>query len=190
MRVSAAARRYARALFSLAQETQRVPDVRRELDEMAELLARSAELGRALFSPLHPLAERRALLRGLGERLGTSNLLRNFYAYLVDQRRLVDFPGIREEYARLADAAAGRTRAAVVSAAPLRDDQRERLRRALARRTGREVELEVRIDPELIGGAIATVGGLVFDGSLRQQLAQLRTTLTRGQGSHGGHQAR
>jgi F-type H+-transporting ATPase subunit delta len=190
MRISAAARRYARALFSLAQEAQRVPEVRRELEQLAELLAASSELGRALFSPLHPLAERRALLRALALRLGTSDLLRNFYSFLVDQRRLVAFPAIRQEFARLADTAAGRARASVVTAAPLRDEQRERLRRALALRTGQEIELEVRVDPELIGGAIATVGGLLFDGSLRQQLAQLRTTLTRGQRDHGGHQAR
>jgi F-type H+-transporting ATPase subunit delta len=62
----------------------------------------------------------------------------------------------------------------------LRPDQRERLRAALAARAGREVELEVRVDPSLIGGAIARVGGLVFDGSLRTQLAQLRDNLTRG----------
>jgi F-type H+-transporting ATPase subunit delta len=54
------------------------------------------------------------------------------------------------------------------------------LRRALAAHTGREVDLEVRVDPALIGGAIARVGGLVFDGSLRTQLAVLRDNLTRG----------
>ncbi len=97
-----------------------------------------------------------------------------------DQRRLVDFPGIREEYGRLADAAAGRNRAAVVSATPLRADQRERLRRALSARTGQEVELSETVDSSLLGGAIATIGGLVFDGRLRTQLSQLRATLTRG----------
>ncbi len=188
MRISAAARRYARALFSLAREAQRVPEIRRETEQMAGLLAESPELARALLSPLHPLAERRALLRALGARLGSSALVSNFLAFLVDQRRLIHFAVIAEEYARLADAAAGRARAAVVSAAPLRDEQRERLRRALAQRTGQEIELEVRVDPSLLGGAVATVGGLVFDGSLRQQLTQLRTTLTRG--IHGGHQAR
>jgi F-type H+-transporting ATPase subunit delta len=190
MRVSAAARRYARALFALAQEAQRVPEVRREIEQMNELLTGSSELERALLSPLHPVAERRALLSALGVRLGSSDLLRHFLAFLVDQRRLIDFAAIAAEYARLADAAAGRARAEVVSAAPLRDEQRERLRRALAERTGQEVELDLRIDPSLLGGAVATIGGLVFDGSLRQQLAQLRSTLTRGQGAHGGHQAR
>ena len=67
-----------------------------------------------------------------------------------------------------------------VSATPLRDDQRERLRRALAARTGKQVELAERVDPALLGGAVASVGGVVFDGSLRTQLAQLHGSLTRG----------
>ena len=180
MRSTAAARRYARALFALARETGRVPDVRSELDAMAELLDDNPALARSLFRPLHPAAERRAVLGAVSDRIGASATVRNFYAFLIDKRRLVDFPGIHEEYGRLADAAAGRTQAAVVSAAPLRADQRERLRRALSARTGQEVELSETVDSSLLGGAIATIGGLVFDGSLRTQLSQLRATLTRG----------
>jgi len=87
----------------------------------------------------------------------------------------------------LADEAAGRVRAEVRSASPLRDEQRERLVDALASRTGREIDLTVRVDPSLIGGAIATVGGLVFDGSLRTQLSQLRGTLRQGRSLHGSN---
>ena len=180
MRSTAAARRYARALFALARETGRVPEVRSELDAMAELFDDNPALVRSLFRPLHPAAERRAVLGAVSDRIGASATVRNFYAFLIDQRRLVDFPGIHEEYGHLADAAAGRTRAAVVSAAPLREDQRERLRHALSARTGQEVELSETVDSSLLGGAIATIGGLVFDGSLRTQLSQLRATLTRG----------
>ena len=181
MRSSAAARRYARALFALAREADGVAEIRAELDAMARLLEEHAALAQSLFRPLHPAAERRALLSAVCERVGSSHAVRNFLAYLIDQRRLVDFPAIREQFGRLADDAEGRTRAEVVSASPLRDEQRDRLRRALVARTGREVELSARVDPSLIGGAIATVSGQVFDGSLRTQLWQLRGALTRGQ---------
>jgi len=180
MRASAAARRYARALFSIAQEQQAVAGVRDELTQVAALFSEQPELAAALFRPLHPVAQRRAVLQGICEGAGISDSVRNFFAFLVDQRRLVDFDAIREEYARLADEAEGRTRAQVVSASPLSDAQHRRLAEALSARTGREVELEVRVDPELIGGATAVVGGLVFDGSLRTQLAQLREALGRG----------
>jgi F-type H+-transporting ATPase subunit delta len=106
--------------------------------------------------------------------------VRNFFAYVIDQRRLVDFDAIRAEFEQLADTAAGRLKARVTAAAPLDDAQRERLQRALAARTGRSVELDVSVDPSLIGGDVATVGNVVFDGSLRTQLYQLRDTLSRG----------
>jgi F-type H+-transporting ATPase subunit delta len=61
----------------------------------------------------------------------------------------------------------------------LGDAQRTRLRSALSARTGQQVELDESVDPNLLGGAIASVGGLVFDGSLRTQLRQLRTSLTK-----------
>jgi F-type H+-transporting ATPase subunit delta len=181
MRASAAARRYARALFSLAREEGDEDRVRRELEQIAGLFESSPDLENALFRPLHPVAERRAVLRAVCERVGTSGTVRNFLAFLVDQRRLVDFAGIRHEFERLADEAAGRVQAEVVSASPLADGQLERLRRALGSRTGNEVDVQVRVDPELIGGAVAVVRGVVFDGSLRTQLGALRDSLLRNQ---------
>jgi len=180
MRSSTAARRYARALFALAEETDSVATVRAELARVAALFEAEPALRNALFRPLHPVAERRAVLRSLCERLALSATVRNFFAYAIDQRRLVDFDAIRAEFEQLADAAAGLVKARVTAAAPLDDPQRERLQNALAARTGHSVELEVSVDPGLIGGAVATVGNVVFDGSLRTQLHQLRTTLSRG----------
>ena len=146
MASSSAARRYAKAIFGIAQD---------------------------------PSAARRAALGAVCEKLEVGRTVRNFCALLVDQRRVIDFPGIRSAFDDLADAASGRTRARVVSANPLGDDQRQRLQAALAARTGQQVELEESVDPDLLGGAIATVGGLVFDGSLRTQLQQLRSSLTK-----------
>ncbi len=146
---------------------------------MAGLFEGSSELRQALFRPLHPAEQRRAVLEEVAERMSASENVRHFVAFLIDQRRLVDFDAIREEYGRLADAAAGRTHARVVSASPLSEAQRERLRRALAARAGEEVELQVEVEPSLLGGAIASVGTLVFDGSLKTQLQQLRSSLTR-----------
>ena len=174
---AAAARRYARALFALVQEERRVNPVRDELAAVAGLLESHPEVRHVLFRPIHPAAQRKAALAALAERLGTSALLRHFLQYLIDQRRLIDFPAIRAGYERLADDAAGRIHAELVSAAPLADAQVERLRRALARRSGRDVAIRVAVDPTLLGGVVAKLGDLVFDGSLRTQLAQLRSSL-------------
>ncbi len=180
MRSSAAARRYARALFMLADETGAVAKIRAELAQISGLFESEPQLRNALFRPLHPVAERRAVLRSLCERLSLETTLRNFFAYAIDQRRLVDFEAIRAEFERLADTAAGLVKARVTAAAPLDDAQRQRLQSALAARTGQRVELDVSVDPSLIAGAVAAVGNVVFDGSLRTQLSQLRDTLSRG----------
>ena len=174
-----AARRYAKALFALARDEGRVEELREEIARLSQLLAQNAELRAVLMQPLHPVVQRRAVLKAVGERLGASPLLRSFQGFLVDQRRLVDWGAIEAEYGRLADAAAGLTQARVRSAAPLSDAQRERLQRALERKSGGRVQLHVEIDPNLVGGAIAQLGDLVYDGSLRTQLRQLRAGLAR-----------
>ncbi len=180
MQSSTAAVRYAKALFGLAKDERRLTDVRQEVESFASLLEENAELHDALMTPLHPAEERKAVLVAIVERGGLSRLLQNFCSYLIDQRRLVDFAGICAEFGRLADEDAGLMTAQVVSANPLDERRKDRLRRALSERTGREVRLEVEIDPALIGGAIAKVGDLVFDGSIRTQLSQLRTNLMKG----------
>lgn len=180
MKSTTAAIRYARAIFSLAKEEHRLADVRDEIESLADLLTENDELREALLTPLHPVEERKAILRAIAERVGLSPLVRNFCAYLIDQRRLVAFEAIRAELVRLADEDAGLVNAEVITASPLDDRRKDRLRRALSERTGREVRLDVTHDPSLIGGAIAKVGDLVFDGSLRTQLSQLRANLLKG----------
>src|SRR5882672_4806098 len=102
MRSSAAARRYARALFSLADEAGAVAVIRGELAGIAALFDSDPALRNALFRPLHPVAERRGVLRSLCERLSLSATVRNFFAYSIDQRRLIDFDAIRAEFEALA----------------------------------------------------------------------------------------
>ena len=178
MAATAASKRYAKALFGLASEEARVEPVRKELDRLLDGMRAFPALRDVLVRPLHPAAERRAALRGVAARLALSPLLVNFCSFLIDQRRSRDLEPIRDHYVRLAEEAAGRTRGEVVTAAPLAPAQLERLRTALSRRTGRSVELSVRVDPALLGGARAQVGDLVFDGSLQTQLERLRASLT------------
>jgi len=180
MKAGTADYRYAKALFSLAQDQHKQAEVRAEIEGLASLFAESRELREALLTPLHPAAERKAALGALGDRLSLSPLVQNFLSYLIDQRRLIELGEIAEAYAELADTAAGLLTAEVVAASPLDERRKDRLRRALSERTGQEVRLQIEVDPSLIGGAIAKVGDLVFDGSLRTQLGQLRANLTKG----------
>ena len=180
MKSTTAAVRYAKALFMLAREERCTREIRSELEGFATLLRENAELRDSLLTPLHPADERKAVVSAVFERTAASALLRKFCLYLIDQRRLLDFETIEQEFARLADEEAGLTTAYISSASPLDERRKDRLRRALSMQTGQEVRLETEIDPGLIGGAIAKVGDRIFDGSLRTQLAQLRATLMKG----------
>jgi F-type H+-transporting ATPase subunit delta len=160
----------------------RRPQIRGELAQIGVAVrVRSRACRNALFRPLHPVAERRAVLRSVCERLSLSPILRNFLR-LRDRsaapRRLRRDPR-RVRCARRRGA--GLVKARVTAAAPLDDAQRARLQRALAARTGPQRRARASRRPALIGGVVATVGNVVFDGSLRTQLAQLRDTLSRGQ---------
>ena len=176
---SVAARRYARALFAIADEAQCAPALHEELRGLCALLARHDALRRALLQPLYPAAQRRAVFTAVAERSGASALFKNFCAFLIDRRRLLDLALIEAEYARLLEAAAGRTRATLRTPAPLDAAREERVRAALSARAGRPVQLEVVVDETLLGGVVAQVGDTVFDGSLRAGLARLRAGLAR-----------
>jgi F-type H+-transporting ATPase subunit delta len=174
---SKAAARYAKALFGLAREDHRLSETRSEVERLEALFESNEELRNALLTPLYPADQRKAVLRAVADRLSLSPLVTKFLCFLIDQRRLIDHTTIATEFGRLADEDAGLLTAEVVSASPLDDRRRDRLRRALSERTGREVRIEASVDPSLVGGAIAKVGDLVFDGSIRTQLEQLRTNL-------------
>ena len=175
-----AAHRYAKALFGLAEDEHRHREVRVELENLQSLFAENRELRDALLTPRHPAGERKAALKAISTRMSVSGLLQNFISYLIDQRRLIGFDAIVAAYGEFTDDAEGLLTAEVISASPLDDRRKDRLRRALSERTGREVRLEIEVDAALIGGAIAKIGDLVFDGSLRTQLGQLRANLTKG----------
>lgn len=177
---SAASIRYAKALFGLAVESDQVANIGAELGRLVAASDDNRELAEVLERPLFPAAERRAVLRAVGDSLSLSPTITNFCQFLIDQRRTHELRAISQEYERLAQEAAGRLNGEVIAAAPLSEDQLNTLRSALARRTGREIDLEVRVDPTLLGGVVAKVGDLVFDGSLKSRLEQLRVDLSEG----------
>jgi F-type H+-transporting ATPase subunit delta len=173
----ALARRYARALFGLGDETGSAADFLAQVDGLTQLIEESHELQRAVFTPLHPRAERRGVIAELAERLGLAPEVRAFAMLLVDENRTQHMPQIRDELRTLVERAAGRVAALVTSARPLDEPQVERVRAALAQRVGAEVRVELEVDESLIGGLVARVGDLLLDGSVRTQLLSLAVSL-------------
>jgi F-type H+-transporting ATPase subunit delta len=108
--------------------------------------------------------------------------MKSFLLLLFDKGRIGFIDSIDDFYQKLADDLKGIARASLVSAAELSEDTVEKIRTALSKKTNKEIILEVEQDPELIGGIVTQIGDLVWDGSIKTQLSNMRETLKRGEG--------
>ncbi len=177
MIVGSVARRYARAMLELATERGIADQVGADLASFVALLEREPALERTLLNPGFSRTQRRALLDELLRRASFDTIAENFLRLLIDKNRIDHLPMIVLQYGDLHDEQVGRIRAQVRAAVELQPRDVERLRDLLQRVTGKTVILEQQVDPTLIGGMVTKVGGLVFDGSLRTQLANMRQRL-------------
>jgi F-type H+-transporting ATPase subunit delta len=173
-------RRYARAIFGLAEGAAAHTRFLEQVGALEGEIASSAELSRVLLTPIHPRVERKALVRELAQRLGLSVEITAAAEILVDENRLQLLPGVAAALQELCDQEAGRVSARVTSARPLDAESQEKIRGALARRVNADVSIEWSVDPQLIGGVVARIGDLLLDGSIRTQLEQLEETLKKG----------
>jgi len=171
------ARRYAKALLEIGIKQQTFDALGKELDRAADMLKGSPELRNALENPVFPVEKRRLVLDELARRLALSKTLRNFVMLLLDKGRIAALPDIARAHRALVDEYAGRVRALVTSARPLDPMLETRLKTALERQSGKTVLLEKREDPSIMGGLVTQLGDIVYDGSVRTQLQQLREQL-------------
>jgi F-type H+-transporting ATPase subunit delta len=115
------------------------------------------------------------------EKLDISAVIKSFVTLLFKKKRLGYIRDINEHYNKLADELKGIVRAELTSATELSSDSFEQIRSSLTKLTGKDVLLEAKIDPELIGGVVTRIGDLVLDGSIRTQLKNMRESLKRGE---------
>lgn len=176
------ARRYARALLQLADTP-----IQREVfgrDLAAFNRSASAKEGPTTPSLVHVLAsgaylvpERRAVLQRVLERMALDPIVSKFLLFVFERGRIEGVPQIAQQYAEMADAIGGRVHAKLTSARPMAADAVAKIKAALERATGKTILLETAVDPELIGGVVTQVGSVVYDGSLKTQLGNLRNAL-------------
>ena len=165
--------RYASALFELASEAGTVSAVESDLETLAEALHESPEL-RALIR--NPEVSREALgrvLAGLGDTLKLAELTRNFLGVLAQNRRAGELPAVIRAFQSIAAAQRGEVTAEVASAHALTDEQLVTLEQKLRARQGRTVKLKTRVDPDLLGGLVVTIGSQRIDSSIRSRLNSL-----------------
>jgi F-type H+-transporting ATPase subunit delta len=167
------ARRYAKAILGL----QPLDRIANDLRSLAAAMAASAELATLLANPAIRRGDRKKVVDALLDRVGAQPITRNLVHLLLDHERLPALPSIARELDAMIEAKAGRVSAEVVSARPLDSQQIQQITAALERISGKRVDMRRREDPALLGGVVAKIGDVVYDGSLRTQLSNLRDEL-------------
>jgi F-type H+-transporting ATPase subunit delta len=176
MTITAVASRYANALADVVTapaSSVRPENALAELRRFAAALASSAELRNALESPAVPAGRKRAVVGRIAQTLGLSRITQNFLFVLIDHRRIAALAGILDSFEIVVDERLGFARADVASASEMGETQRGALTTQLERMTGKRIRARFRVDPALIGGAVARIGSTVYDGSVRGQLDTL-----------------
>ena len=181
MRSSAIARRYAKALILIGKQDSQAEQYREELQAFVGLLDAQPEFEGIVNNPLHSTDKRQRVLSSVLDQTGLSAVMKSFVTLLFKKKRFAYIRDINEHHNHLADELKGIVRAELTSAAELSQDSFEQIRASLSKMTGREVVLEAKQDPELIGGVVTRIGDLVLDGSIRTQLKNMRESLKRGE---------
>ena len=172
------ATRYARALFDVAlAERQDLEQIDRELAGIVALVSGNEGLARALTDPAVPPARKRAVVEELLSRSPVNDMLARTIRLLADRDRLMLLPDLAAAFRNRLMDHQQIVRAEVTTAMALPADRVTALQQGLADATGRQVQLEVRVDPSIVGGAVTKIGSTVFDGSVTTQLERLKRKL-------------
>jgi ATP synthase F1 delta subunit len=169
---------YARALFEVAQERGNVDEVREQLGDVADAVEADRNLATFFFSPYFSTEEKKEGLHKAVQ--GADESVMNFLELLLEKHRMPVIHRIRREYDALWRAEHKLLPVDVTSAIRLDDELVRSLGEKITEQTGRKVELNAHVDPDLVGGIVLRVGNSIMDASIRNRLEQLRKQVARG----------
>ncbi|MGI8944225.1 MAG: F0F1 ATP synthase subunit delta [Qipengyuania sp.] len=165
--------RYASALFDLASEAGTVTAVESDLEKLDSALSESDDLRALTTDPKVSRSEAQKALWSVSALLGLTELTQNFLGTVAQNRRLAKLPDMIRSFRTIAAAQRGEVTAEVTSAHGLTDEQTDALKAKLTQREGKTVKLDTRVDPDLLGGLVVTIGSKRIDGSIRTRLNSL-----------------
>ena len=173
--ISGMAGRYAGALFDLAREDKAIDSVKKDLEQFDALIVESPDLNRLVRSPVFGADEQLKALSAILAKAGITGLAANFLRVVTTNRRLFALREIIRGYRALVARHKGEVSAQVTVAEKLSDTNIEALKSALKSVTGgKDIDMDVRIDPAIIGGLIVKVGSRMVDSSLRTKLNAIK----------------
>jgi F-type H+-transporting ATPase subunit delta len=174
--MSVAASRYAKALLDVLYPANAEIGLE-QLGKFSSLLSSQTQMRRLFENPTVAAERRKEVFKGIADSLSYEVHIRNFLNLLIERNRLDLLGDIIEAYQKLLDEKLGIVRAHVTSAGPLDGAQQRDIAARLEQVTGKQVRVEISVDPSLIGGVVARVGSTIYDGSIRQQLQVFKQRL-------------
>ncbi|NIJ22384.1 F-type H+-transporting ATPase subunit delta [Sphingomonas naasensis] len=165
--------RYATALFELARDSKALPKVESSLATVRQALDESADFKALTTSPLIGRTDAAKAVAATAAALKLDQTTSNFLGVLAQNRRLNQLPAIIRAFRQLAAAHRGETTAEVTSAHPLDASQVDALKQQLRTRLGRDVNVDLSVDPSLLGGLVVKIGSQMIDSSIKTRLNSL-----------------
>lgn len=169
--------RYAAALFELAEENKQLDAVESSLAKVKAALTDSDEFAALTTSPLVGRDAAIAAVKSVADSLDLDPLTANFLGAMAVNRRLSQLGGAIRAFSTIAAQYRGEANAEVASAHPLNDDQVAKLKAKLKSLAGRDVNIDMNVDPALLGGIVVRMGSQMIDGSLRTKLNSLASAM-------------
>jgi F-type H+-transporting ATPase subunit delta len=166
--------RYATALFELARDEKSIDAVKADLDKFSAMLADSADLARLVRSPVFSAETQSKALAAVLEKAEISGISAKFLKVLTANRRLFAVSDVIRAFRALVAKFKGEATADVTVAEPLSDKNLDALKTALKTVTGKDVALNVKVDPSIIGGLVVKLGSRMVDSSLRTKLNSIK----------------
>ncbi|WP_282605057.1 F0F1 ATP synthase subunit delta [Pelagibius sp. Alg239-R121] len=175
--LSGLAGRYALALLELADDKKELDTVAGDLRGLKQILVESEDLRRLVGSPLYSREQQSKAILAVLEKAEVNELTRRFVLVVADNRRLFVLSQMIDAYLAELSRRRGEVTAKVTSAQDLSDSQQQALTEALKKSMGDKVQVDVTVDPALIGGMIVKVGSRMIDSSLRSKLQRLQLAM-------------
>ena len=172
--VSGVSGRYATALFELARDQKSVDSIKVDLDRFEAMLVDSADLRRLVRSPVFAAEAQLRALSAVLDQTGISGISANFLKVLTANRRLFAVGDVIRAFRALVAKFKGEATADVTVAETLNDKNLDALKTALRTVTGKDVALNVKVDPSIIGGLVVKLGSRMIDSSLRTKLNSIK----------------
>jgi len=171
------ARRYAKALFSITKNDKETGAVKNELDALSNLIEANKEIRSFIFNPIFGKKDKEKILTSALQKIGGADITKNFIKLLLKKDRIKYLREVVENFSNLIIEKQNKKKAIIITTKKLPDASLSKIKSRLGDITKKDIELEERLDDSIIGGVIIQVGSLVYNGSIKTQLENVKNRL-------------